>query len=1282
MAGVPSGLTPDTMILLTDGSLLVHHAYGKSWYRLTPDDQGRYESGSWSAAINMSNTRQFFASGVLMDGRVFAIGGEYSDAGNATPNGEILDPITNTWSTLSKPSAFNFINSDAVSCVLPDGRVLFGSPGGSRTAIWDPVIDLWTEAGLAFGASATPTKSGNTNEESWSLMPDGTVLAVQIVGAPAAEKYVASTDRWVSAGNTSGTLPLVSLNDPVTNTTVTIKEIGPGITLADGRCFFVGGTGRTALYTQPAAPAQAGTWAAGPNLPTDTTANKYNQVNGNLQTAIDAPGTLLPNGQVLFVAGNTVRETDSKGNPQFWSNPCTIYAFGPQANTITALSPQPSSNGVDTWKSRLLTLPTGQVAFTAQQSGVMEILTPDPATAAPNNAWRPTITSAPSTILGGRTYVVTGTQLNGLSQTSSYGDDAGVATNYPIVQLRHQGTNKVVHLRTFNFSSLGIATGTAPQTASVEVPAGIAPGQYDLVVIANGISSTPVTVRVAQQDCFFVVDRSTFGQGEIQALIKLSGAPAVIDPALYVVVEGFTPSELGLTHSNLANPPHVPTVSSPVAGMSFAFSGPVIPQDPTLPAHAQRFTFPFRVAFQHTSMFGFTASTANVGITTTLSAAGSTVNAAAMLQLLRNPNPYILHGDTAHGGDWYLSVDIRVFQVKAGQTRFAAHVGTSGAARTVATTFIQQVISNLNGSPSSAGALFDALPSAEDVATLALSPTDSGGTAVYNFALARVRYRETIPASNVRVFFRMWPAQQTNAAFNTNTLYRLAANSAGQRIPLLGVQGDEIMTIPFFATPRINTTTASMATQTDAPNVRAISPDTIGGEVAAYFGCWLDINQPGDRVLPARLVGPTASNLPDGPFTGMGQLLPIQQLVRSAHQCLIAEISFDPVAIPANADPSTSDKLAQRNLTFVNVPNPGLIDSRRAPQPFEVRPTPPQFPPDLRPDELMLEWGHLPSGATASIYLPAADADEILDLAGQLYDAHRLTKVDDHTLACPTGGVTFVPIPRGADPSFAGLLSVELPPGIRKGNVHEVTVRQITTALARVPRQTTHELDTAPAAAKSAAAGADADEPAEEPPATIITKSFADKRAEIDWRRVLGMFNLTIPVATKAELLAPEERLLSVLRWIQQAIPLESRWFLVFQRYVDQIADRVLDMGGDPDRVRADPNGDWGHKIKHHEDEHDRHEHDRHERAERREARIRFSGKIASLEYDRCGDYEAFLLDTEDGLRRFEGREAELEELAERAWRERTTVSVYAERHDPDRPSKIVLHAASAALED
>jgi hypothetical protein len=89
-SNLPSGLSPDTMFLLTDGTVLVHNANAKDWYRLTPDAQGNYETGTWSKAINMANTRQFFASGILRDGRVFAIGGEYSDAadvggGTATP---------------------------------------------------------------------------------------------------------------------------------------------------------------------------------------------------------------------------------------------------------------------------------------------------------------------------------------------------------------------------------------------------------------------------------------------------------------------------------------------------------------------------------------------------------------------------------------------------------------------------------------------------------------------------------------------------------------------------------------------------------------------------------------------------------------------------------------------------------------------------------------------------------------------------------------------------------------------------------------------------------------------------------------------------------------------------------------------------------------------------------------------------------------------------------------------------------------------------------------------
>ncbi|MBO0744078.1 MAG: hypothetical protein J2P43_03585, partial [Candidatus Dormibacteraeota bacterium] len=130
---LPGGLSPDTMFLLTDGSVLVHNAYGKDWYRLTPDGQGNYESGHWSTAINMTNTRQFFASGILRDGRVFAIGGEYSDAGDVgggTARGEIFDPQASNgvgaWSAIHKPSSFSWINKDAASCILADGRVLLG----------------------------------------------------------------------------------------------------------------------------------------------------------------------------------------------------------------------------------------------------------------------------------------------------------------------------------------------------------------------------------------------------------------------------------------------------------------------------------------------------------------------------------------------------------------------------------------------------------------------------------------------------------------------------------------------------------------------------------------------------------------------------------------------------------------------------------------------------------------------------------------------------------------------------------------------------------------------------------------------------------------------------------------------------------------------------------------------------------------------------------------------------------------------------------------------------
>ena len=428
-------------------------------------------------------------------------------------------------------------------------------------------------------------------------------------------------------------------------------------------------------------------------------------------------------------------------------------------------------------------------------------------------------------------------------------------------------------------------------------------------------------------------------------------------------------------------------------------------------------------------------------------------------------------------------------------------------------------------------------------------------------------------AANVRVFFRMWPAQQTNAVHDPTTLYRTFA-SGSRHVPLLGRQGDEIATIPFFASQRVLSASVSMTTQTDTPNVRTIVHDDLGAEVVAYFGCWLDINQPTDLRFPARLLGTTPANLPDGPFQGTGPLLSIQQHVRSLHQCLIAEIDLDGQTIPSWADPSTSDKLAQRNLTFVNVPNPGVVDSRVAPQTLQVRPTP-ALPLDGRPDELMIAWGNVPPGTRASIYLPTVDAAAALDWAHRLYVSNRLALVDPHTLSCEAGGVTFVPIPGPSTVDHVGLMSVELPPTVRKGDRYSVRVRQLTGARFGSGQQVevSKNIRARSRRGGNGAVGALAPEAMLEAFVSVSRKGFL-------YRRTIGAFGLEIPVGTKALLLHDEERTLSILRHIEQSVPLETKWWPVFRRYVDLHAGRVAGMGGDPTIIIATGDGDWRHPCK------------------------------------------------------------------------------------------------------
>jgi hypothetical protein len=252
-----------------------------------------------------------------------------------------------------------------------------------------------------------------------------------------------------------------------------MHEIGPAMLLYDGRVIYFGaanvkGRGRTAIYTPPPTQAGTGTWVRGPDLPL---------VGRRPLVCNDCPASLMPNGKVLVAAAPWVFND--------WGSPISILEYDPFPNTIT-LVPTPPNNGRQLFWSRMMLLPTGQVLFGPSLTDV-QCYTPD---GGPCEAWRPTIWDVAPHCLNGVIdyYLLRGTQLNGFSQANVYGDDCNPATNYPLVRLRSTATGRVDYCRTWDFSSRGVATGAVPQSVRFD-PSSVPYGDYELCVVANGISS-------------------------------------------------------------------------------------------------------------------------------------------------------------------------------------------------------------------------------------------------------------------------------------------------------------------------------------------------------------------------------------------------------------------------------------------------------------------------------------------------------------------------------------------------------------------------------------------------------------------------------------------------------------------------------------------------------------------------------------------------------------------------------------------------------------------------
>src|SRR5262249_20920258 len=136
----------------------------------------------------------------------------------------------------------------------------------------------------------------------------------------------------------------------------------------------------------------------------------------------------------------------------------------------------------------MLVLPNGHVLLSNYSGQILNYALRNDDT--PDRSWAPAVREIQQT--GSNRFTLTGTQLNGISEGASYGDDNEMSTNYPIVRLTNPSTGRVFYARTSDWSSTGVATGSKPVSVDFTLPAGVDPGVYYLSAIANGIASRPV----------------------------------------------------------------------------------------------------------------------------------------------------------------------------------------------------------------------------------------------------------------------------------------------------------------------------------------------------------------------------------------------------------------------------------------------------------------------------------------------------------------------------------------------------------------------------------------------------------------------------------------------------------------------------------------------------------------------------------------------------------------------------------------------------------------------
>lgn len=484
-----------TMMLLSDGSVLVHDGLNQAgvdpstaFYKLSPQaNTGSYVNGVWTQVHSMNESRLDFPTAMLADGRIFAVGGEYPEDSNGhlVNTAEIYSPVANTWTNVDPFPQADFGDDpiEVLSTGPFSGQVLAGYIFDGTTYRFNPAAPAGSQWVQTAGSKL---RNDRSDEETWVKLPDGSILSYDVFASAAsgifhAQRYIPASDTWMDASNVDPANPPSLLTSAAQT-----NELGPAFLQPDGNVIYFGANGKTAIYNPT-----SDRWSAGFDEP---------MKDGNLLVAADNPGAVLPNGHIL-IALSPLGSLDASGAYTF-PGPTDIFEYDPTATTAAQawrdVTPGDPGNGgqsvtVNAFNTDMLILPNGQILLSTENGGAFQIYTPS---GSPQDAWRPTITNIVNN--GDGTFTLTGTQLNGISEGSTYGDDNENASNYPIIQVTDSAGN-VNYARTFNWSSTGVMTGSTPVTTQFTMPAGpFAPGSLSIKAIANGIASASYIIPAVQ----------------------------------------------------------------------------------------------------------------------------------------------------------------------------------------------------------------------------------------------------------------------------------------------------------------------------------------------------------------------------------------------------------------------------------------------------------------------------------------------------------------------------------------------------------------------------------------------------------------------------------------------------------------------------------------------------------------------------------------------------------------------------------------------------------------